>query len=118
MLTSRYSALNTWQRLGTLNPSPATSTIDGIIFLLRQIMEKCREQLQHLHIAFIDFTKTFDCVNREFLFKILAKLGCPVNSIQIIRALYFEIQYMLDCVLMVNFRTQLSTIVVSNKGAS
>ena len=54
-------------------------------------MEKCREQRQNLHIAFIDFTKAFDCVNRELLFKILGKLGCPANFVQVIRMLYSDV---------------------------
>ena len=65
-------------------------TIDGI-FILRQMMEKCRKQRQHLHIAFIDFTKACDCVNRELLFKILGKLGSPANFVQVIRTLYSEV---------------------------
>ena len=39
-------------------------TID-MIFAARQIQEKCREQHQDLFLAFIDFTKTLDSVNRE-----------------------------------------------------
>ena len=50
------------------------STIDGI-FTLRQLMEKTIEQRQNLYMVFVDFTKAFDTVNREFLFKILGKLG-------------------------------------------
>ena len=63
-------------------------TIDGI-FILRQMMEKCREQRQNF--AFIDFTKAFDCINRELLFKILGKLGYPANFVQVIRMLYSEV---------------------------
>ena len=29
----------------------------------------------------------FDCVNGELLFKILGKLGCPANFVQVIRTL-------------------------------
>lgn len=37
-------------------------------------------QQRNLHIAFIEFIKVFDCVNRELLFKpILGKLGCPAK---------------------------------------
>ena len=40
-------------------------TIDGI-FMLRQLMEKTREQGKNMHIiAFVDFTKAFDSVNRD-----------------------------------------------------
>ena len=35
------------------------STI-GMIFSLRQLQEKCREQRQSLYIAFMDLTKAFD----------------------------------------------------------
>ena len=63
------------------------STIDGI-FTLRQIMEKCREQRQNLHIVFIDFTKAFDCVNRELLLEIMCKLGCPSKLVRVVKKLY------------------------------
>ena len=52
------------------------STID-MIFSLRQIQEKCREQQMPLYVAFIDLTKAFDLVSRDGLFKILPKIGCP-----------------------------------------
>ena len=65
------------------------STIDEI-FTLRQIMEKCREQRRNLHIVFIDFTKAFDSVNRDMLFKILGKLGCPPKFTRIIKKLHSD----------------------------
>ncbi|XP_050707118.1 uncharacterized protein LOC126992423 [Eriocheir sinensis] len=49
------------------------STID-MVFSLRQLQEKCREQRQPLFIAFIDLTKAFDLVSRDGLFKILPKI--------------------------------------------
>ena len=52
------------------------STID-MVFSLRQSKEKCREQHMPLYIAFIDLTKAFDLVNRDGLFKVLPKIGCP-----------------------------------------
>ena len=52
------------------------STID-MIFSLRQLQEKCREQHMPLYIAFIDLTKAFDLVSRDGLFKVLPKFGCP-----------------------------------------
>ena len=52
------------------------STID-MIFSLRQLQEKCREQHMPLYIAFIDLTKSFDLVSRDGLFKVLPKIGCP-----------------------------------------
>ena len=44
------------------------STID-MVFSLRQLQEKCREQHMPLYIAFIDLTKAFDLVSRDDLFR-------------------------------------------------
>ena len=52
------------------------STID-MVFSLRQLQEKCREQQMPLYVAFIDLTKAFDLVSRDGLFKALQKIGCP-----------------------------------------
>ena len=52
------------------------STVD-MIFSLRQLQEKCREQHMPLYLSFIDLTKAFDLVSRDGLFKILPKIGCP-----------------------------------------
>ena len=52
------------------------STVD-MIFSLRQLQEKCKEQQMPLYVAFIDLTKAFDLVSRDGLFKILPKIGCP-----------------------------------------
>ena len=52
------------------------STID-MIFSLRQLQEKCREQHMPLCIAFIDLTKAFDLDSIDGLFKLLPKIGCP-----------------------------------------
>lgn len=61
-------------------------TIDGIF-----MTDKYRDQRQDLHIEFTDFTKAFDCLNREVLFKILLKLGCPATFVQVIRTLYSKV---------------------------
>ena len=47
---------------------PKRSTVE-MIFSLRQLQEKCREQQQPLYIAFVDLTKAFDLVSRDGLFK-------------------------------------------------
>jgi len=52
------------------------STTDTI-FIARLLQEKCREQHCDLYMAFIDLTKAFDTVNRELLWDVLAKFGCP-----------------------------------------
>ena len=63
------------------------STVD-MIFSLRQLQEKCREQRQPLFVASIDLTKAFDLVSRDGLFKILPKTGCPPKLLSIIRSFH------------------------------
>ena len=63
---------------------PGRSTVD-MIFALRQLQEKCIEQNKPLYSVFIDLTKAFDTVNREALWKVLERLGCPPKFIQIIK---------------------------------
>ena len=60
------------------------STID-MIFVARQLQEKCREQHQDLYLAFVDLTKAFDTVKRYLLWKILRKFGCPHTFIAILQ---------------------------------
>ena len=47
-------------------------------------MEKTKEQSQNMCIAFVDLSKALDTVNRDFLFKILRKLGCPPKVVRLI----------------------------------
>ena len=63
------------------------ATID-MIFSLRQLQEKCREQGKPLYVAFIDLTKAFDLVSRDGLFKILAKIGCPPTLLSIVKSFH------------------------------
>lgn len=62
-------------------------TID-MIFTARQLQEKCREQHRNLCLAFIDLTKAFDTVNREMLWRVMEKFGCPNSFIAITRAFH------------------------------
>ena len=59
-----------------------------MIFLLRQLQEKCREQEKPLNVAFIDLTKAFDLMSRDGLFKILAKIGCPPTLLSIMKSFH------------------------------
>ena len=59
------------------------ATID-IIFSLRQLQEKCREQGKPLYVAFINLTKAFGLVSRDGLFKVLANIGFPPTLISIV----------------------------------
>ena len=67
------------------------STTD-MVFSLRQLQEKCREQGQPLYMVFIDLTKAFDLVSRDGLFKILPKIGCPPTLLSIIKSFHDDMQ--------------------------
>ena len=56
-----------------------------MILIARQLQEKCQEHNVVLFMTFVDFTKAFDTVSREELWKIMAKLGCPVKFIAMVR---------------------------------
>ena len=56
-----------------------------MVFTLRQLQEKCREQKRPLYLAFVDLTKAFDLVSRDGLFKVLKKIGCPPKLLAIIK---------------------------------
>ena len=59
-----------------------------MIFVLRQIQEKCREQNMVLYAVFVDLTKAFGTVSRGRLWKILARLGCPPIFLTILRQIH------------------------------
>ena len=61
-------------------------------FMARQIQEKCSEHRQDLYQVFVDLTKAFDSVNRETLWKILGKLGCPDHFVKLIRSFHDEME--------------------------
>ena len=55
------------------------STVD-MIFSVRQLQEKCREQRRPLYLAFVDLTKAFDTVSRSGLFNLLQYWISPKAS--------------------------------------
>ena len=74
------------------NPAIAKAEAQLTAFLHYVKWWKRREHQKDLYIAFIDFTKAFHCVNRELLFVILEKIGCPVKMTNIIKALYSNVK--------------------------
>ena len=52
------------------------------------IIKKAREFHKNIYICFIDYAKTFDCVNHDKLWKILKKMGIPDNLTCLLRNLY------------------------------
>ncbi|BHF68239.1 hypothetical protein SprV_0301127200 [Sparganum proliferum] len=59
-----------------------------MIFAARQLQEKCQEMRTHLYSTFVDLTKAFDTVNREGLWKIMQKFGCPERFIVMVCQLH------------------------------
>jgi len=71
-------------------------TVD-MMFVMRQIQEKCREQHRDLFVAFIDLTKAFDTVNRAMLWTVLEKAGCSRKFVAVIRAFHEGMQASVCC---------------------
>ena len=57
----------------------------GMIFTLRQLQEKVREQHSNLFTIFVDLRKAFDMVA---LWQVLLKVGYPVKLVNIISDLH------------------------------
>ncbi|BHF61079.1 hypothetical protein SprV_0100405000 [Sparganum proliferum] len=66
---------------------PSPSRDHGYDLRARQLQEKCQEMRTHLYSTFVDLAKAFDTVNRDGLWKIMQKFGCPERFIQMVRQL-------------------------------
>ena len=58
---------------------------------LKIALQNLRARGQEAHVLFVDLVKAFDSVNREMLWKILAKYGLPEKLISVIKKLYTDI---------------------------
>ena len=52
------------------------------------IIKKAREFQKNIYFCFIDYTKTFDCVDHNKLWKILQEMGTPDHLTYLLRNLY------------------------------
>jgi len=59
-----------------------------MVFSVRQLQEKCREQKRPLFLAFIYLTKAFDLVSRTGLFTLLHRIGCPPKLLKMISSFH------------------------------
>ena len=59
-----------------------------MMFALRQLLEKCREQHQELHAVFVDLVKAFDTVSRPLMWALLKKIGIPPKVVNIIQSFH------------------------------
>ena len=55
---------------------------------IRWIMEKPREFQKNIYFCFIDYSKAFDCVDHNQLWKILKEMGIPDHLTCFLRNLY------------------------------
>ena len=62
---------------------PERSTVD-ILFIVRRLQELARRRRIPLYMCFVDLQKAYDSVDRELLWKVLARDGVP-NMIAVIR---------------------------------
>lgn len=63
---------------------PARSTID-MLFVVRRLQELGRQRKIPLYMCFVDLQKAYDSVDRELLWKVLARAGVPSVMINVIR---------------------------------
>ena len=55
---------------------------------IRWIMENAREFQKNIYFCFIDYAKTFDCVDHSKLWEILKEMEIPDHLICLLRNLY------------------------------
>ena len=63
---------------------PAQSTID-MLFVVRRLQELGRQRKIPLYVFVVDLQKAYDSVDRELLWKVLARAGVPSVMIDVIR---------------------------------
>ncbi|MBE1616037.1 hypothetical protein IDF54_14375, partial [Flavobacterium sp. SaA2.13] len=66
---------------------PGRSTMEAI-FIIRQLMERHREQKKDLHMVFIDLEKAYDKVPRNVMWWALEKHKVPTKYITLIKDMY------------------------------
>jgi hypothetical protein len=59
-----------------------------LIFLIRQLMERCREQKKDMYMIFINLEKVYDKVTRNIMWWVLQKHKLLTKYIIIIKDMY------------------------------
>ena len=65
-------------------PAGAIHTID-MLFVVRRLQELGRQRKIQLYMCFVDLQKAYDSIDRELLWKVLARAGVPSVMIDVIR---------------------------------
>jgi Reverse transcriptase (RNA-dependent DNA polymerase) len=66
---------------------PRRSTMETI-FLIRQLMERHREQKKDLHMIFIDLEKTYDKISRNIMWWALKRKLVSTKCVTLIKDMY------------------------------
>ena len=59
-----------------------------VILKILQAIEKATEFQKNIYFCFIDYTKAFDCMDHNKLWKILKEMGIPDHLTCLLRNLY------------------------------
>ena len=81
------------QKVGLVNQfgfTPFEGT-EGAISSLKILLQNLTAAEREAYVLFVDLVKAFDSVNREMLWKILAKYGVPKPMIDLIEKMYTDI---------------------------
>ena len=70
---------------------PERSTVD-MMFVVRRLQELARRRRIPLYMCFVDLQKAYDSVDRELLWKVLARAGVPEEMIAVIRQFHNGMQ--------------------------
>ena len=66
------------------------STADASL-VLSSVIDAYRAQSRSVYVAFVDFRKAYDCINRDILWSCLKHMGVTESALSLIRSMY-------DCV--------------------
>ena len=72
------------------------STIDNI-FVLRGVIDRYLSRHKKLFVAFIDFKKAFDSVNRDALWTILNHYGIKGKIVNVLKSMYDDVSSCVRC---------------------
>ena len=88
ILQTRLQQYVNWELLNVQAGFRKGKGIRNQIANIRWIIEKAREFQKNIYFCFIDYTKAFDCVDHNKLWKILKEIGIPDHLTCLLRNLY------------------------------
>ena len=68
------------------------------LFILRSIFEKySKRRNKKIYVTFVDFSKYFDLINRDFLYYKMQQVGITGNIYNMIKSMYSSCHYLVNC---------------------